>query len=484
MPEKHLLIVTPTRNEAGSAPLVMAEIAKTARTLDLLGWRTTLLVIDDQSTDGTAEVVRHEAALRNIDVRIEQGPGSGLSRALTTGLRRALAENPTMIATFDFDGQHDASQLSTMVERWERSGRIDAVFGSRFAPGATVTGVRGFRKIVSRAAQVAIRAATAGPKPPSDSTTSLRIFSPHLAQGFLDEVPSIGLDGYRLFSWFAVYTSCKFSYTEIPIDFRPRLNGVSKLRTKDLVSFAVGLRDLREMSKDWIRERDTSEQGPASAGRNDVVGRLDDEVLTGVAHSIHGTVLVVGEHLASVDVDRVRQIPTVVGVEMAHGVLAAGERQRPGISESGGTQLSSFVQEFDTVLYLDGIETTDCLLMEIRAAFDHCRPGGHVVIVAAAMECIYSALDRVDGNLRRVRHSRIERCLREAGFDVLSTRYVHPGSALARRLLGRSAGSPCSAHRRRFSRASALTERFWGEILVTTAQKPNDAVVLSPSGPG
>ena len=478
MSSKHLLIVTPTRNEAGSAPLVMAEIAQTAHTLSLLGWTTTLLVIDDGSTDGTADVVRREARLRNIAVRVEQGPGSGLSRALTTGIRSALAEHPTMIATFDFDGQHDASQLSTMVERWERSGQIDAVFGSRFASGSTVTGVRGVRKLLSRAAQIAIKLATAGPRPPSDSTTSLRIFSPRLARSFLDEVPSIGLDGYRLFSWFAVYTSCRFSFTEIPIDFRPRLNGISKLRTSELLSFAIGLRDLREMSKDWTRERTVE----PSTIADDAERRLDAEVLESITHSTHGTVLVVSDGAALDDVERIRRIPTVIGVDCAEQVLS---RASGGVPAVAGPSLA----EFDTVLYLNGIETTDCLLAEIRAAFERCRTGGHIVIVASAMECIFSELDRRSGRLRRVRSSRLKRCLREAGFEVLSMRYVHPGSAVAHWMRSRSSSPTPRSHRRlregtsvsALPRISMVTQKFWGDLIVATAYKPAN-IVLVPSG--
>jgi dolichol-phosphate mannosyltransferase len=253
MPPKTIVVVTPTRNEATGSVLVLAELALAAERLSADGWSLSLLVVDDQSTDGTVEVIERESKLRGIPSTIVDGPGLGISRALLLGLSEALKSEPTLLATLDFDGQHDASQLPQLVDRWVTPGSVDTVFGTRFGPGAAVTGIHGIRKLISHAAQRCIGVTTVGPAVPSDSTTSFRLFTPRVAQQFIGEVAGESLDGYRFFSWFAVFISCRFSFAEVPIDFRPRLAGESKLRLPHLVSFVLGLRALRSASRRWVR---------------------------------------------------------------------------------------------------------------------------------------------------------------------------------------------------------------------------------------
>jgi glycosyltransferase involved in cell wall biosynthesis len=86
-----------------------------------------VIVVDDGSTDGTAEVAR--AAGASV---IEQRPNQGKGAALRTGFRRALDDGAEAILTLDADGQHDSAEIPAFLAAWDAAGRRpDLVIGRR-----------------------------------------------------------------------------------------------------------------------------------------------------------------------------------------------------------------------------------------------------------------------------------------------------------------------------------------------------------------
>ena len=118
----HVTFVVPAYNEAASLPLTLARIAAAA---DALSLPFDTLVIDDGSTDGTADVVRNApAALGARLLRFSRNFGK--EAALTAGLDHAEGD---VVMCLDSDGQHPPELLGEMLGHWRR-GR-DMIYGVR-----------------------------------------------------------------------------------------------------------------------------------------------------------------------------------------------------------------------------------------------------------------------------------------------------------------------------------------------------------------
>jgi glycosyltransferase involved in cell wall biosynthesis len=85
-----------------------------------------VIVVDDGSSDGTAETARTAGA-----VVIEQRPNQGKGAALRAGFRRALDDGADAIVTLDADGQHDAAEIPAFLAAWAADPRPDLVIGRR-----------------------------------------------------------------------------------------------------------------------------------------------------------------------------------------------------------------------------------------------------------------------------------------------------------------------------------------------------------------
>ncbi|MFD1824947.1 glycosyltransferase family 2 protein [Mumia zhuanghuii] len=128
--QPRLLVVLPTYNEQEALPGVLAELSTVAPTAELL-------VVDDGSTDASAEVARAHGA------RVIRLPyNSGVGAALRTGLLVASRCRADAVVQCDADGQHPPEAIELLVKHL---GDADIVIGARFA-GAGDYRVRGPRK--------------------------------------------------------------------------------------------------------------------------------------------------------------------------------------------------------------------------------------------------------------------------------------------------------------------------------------------------
>ncbi len=128
---RRVFIVVPAFNEASRLSGVLEELARTGHRI---------VVVDDGSRDGTAEVARSRGCyvLRHS---FNRGQGA----ALQTGITFALREGAAVIVTFDADGQHQTSDLPALLEPI-LSGRCEFALGNRFLNGQS--NVPAVRKVI------------------------------------------------------------------------------------------------------------------------------------------------------------------------------------------------------------------------------------------------------------------------------------------------------------------------------------------------
>ena len=123
-----VLVTIPAWNEAGNLGAVIGEL-RGARPAD------DLLVVDDGSTDDTAQVARR-LGCPLLELPFHLGYGA----ALQTGIKHGLRHGYSVVVTFDADGQHDPGDIAALVEAV--SSGADLVIGSRFAAPGSYQGSR------------------------------------------------------------------------------------------------------------------------------------------------------------------------------------------------------------------------------------------------------------------------------------------------------------------------------------------------------
>lgn len=115
-----MAVIMPAHNEAGVISSVISRIPS-----EIDGMSVTAVVVDDGSTDGTAEAARRSGALV-----VRHLTNLGVGAATLTGFRAARMLNADIIVTMDSDGQHDPEEISSLVHCLVE-GQFDVVIGSR-----------------------------------------------------------------------------------------------------------------------------------------------------------------------------------------------------------------------------------------------------------------------------------------------------------------------------------------------------------------
>ena len=222
-------IVLPTYNEAENLGRLID---------DLLGLDAALsiLVVDDDSPDGTG-VIAEERAARHGSVHVVHRKGErGLGTAYLAGFRETLARGAEAVVTMDCDYSHDPAQVPELVAALERA---DVVVGSRYAPGGRIVGWSWHRRILSRSANRFVHALFH--LPASDCTSGFRVYR----RGVLERIPwtSVRSTGYSFLVESLLWASRQDGarIAEVPITFRDRHEGKSKLGWREAVHGAANL---------------------------------------------------------------------------------------------------------------------------------------------------------------------------------------------------------------------------------------------------
>lgn len=224
-----LAIVVPVFNEVRNVPLLVEAVAKA---LPGAGWE--LVFVDDDSPDGTASQVR-TLAMQDARVRIVHRFGRrGLSSACVEGI---LATAAPVIAVMDGDMQHDERMLTTMLDRI-RQGDVDLVIGSRFLNGSPTAAYSRKRLALSELATKLAKRLVGTPM--SDPMSGFFMIT---RDAFMGSLPRLSSVGFKILLDITASATPPLRIAEVPIKFRRRQHGESKLDTLVVWEFAQLLLD-------------------------------------------------------------------------------------------------------------------------------------------------------------------------------------------------------------------------------------------------
>jgi dolichol-phosphate mannosyltransferase len=220
------LVVVPTYNERENLPLLVAGLMRHPN--------VRVLVVDDDSPDGTARAGHELAQQFPGRVRIVERRGQrGLGRSYIEGLKLALDDPAELVCQMDADLSHDPAQLPDLLAA---AARADIVIGSRYVPGGRIVNWPLRRRLLSRFANMYVRAVTR--LSARDCTSGYRCWRREtLASMPLDRFIS---DGYSFLVEMLYVASRRGSQVaEVPITFVERRLGESKLSQAVLIESAI-----------------------------------------------------------------------------------------------------------------------------------------------------------------------------------------------------------------------------------------------------
>jgi dolichol-phosphate mannosyltransferase len=229
----YCLVVVPTFNEALNIERLIAEILAQGPQFDVL-------VVDDNSPDGTGNLVAWIAA-QTPRVRLLRRPGKlGLGGAYLAGFRDALQCGYAFICQMDADFSHQPDYLPILLASAERE--ADVVLGSRNVTGGQVENCSWVRKAISKGGSLYARAVLS--LPVRDSTGGFKCFRAGVLQAI--DLDSVRSNGYA----FQVELNYRchqagFRIRELPIVFRDRVAGRSKMSWRIIMEAAVMVWTLR-----------------------------------------------------------------------------------------------------------------------------------------------------------------------------------------------------------------------------------------------
>jgi len=230
-----VVVITPTYNEAET---ISDHIRNVLSSLSSAGIDGHVLIVDDNSPDGTAGVVSRIASeLSNVTL-ILRPSRMGLGSAYISGFRYVLENmsNIEVVVEMDADGSHDPQALPQLINPVLR-GEFDVVVGSRYVGFGRWSGETRGREIISRGANLLARICT-GVKI-KDLTSGYRAISTRILRLVIDALKEAS-KGYTFqVESLAEYARICARIGEVPIIFLPRRKGKSKLRPSEILYFFV-----------------------------------------------------------------------------------------------------------------------------------------------------------------------------------------------------------------------------------------------------
>lgn len=223
-------LVLPTYNERENLPALVAAIQALPAPIHII-------VVDDDSPDGTG-LLADELAARSPSVEVIHRPGKlGLGTAYAAGFRQAIAVGADLILSMDADFSHDPKYLPAILEA---SNRYDLVIGSRYVPGGGVRDWPWHRQLMSWGANTLAHIVVG--LHARDCTAGFRCYRRQVLVAV--DPASIRANGYSyLIEMLYGCQRAGFTIGEVPIIFTDRRLGQSKISKGEI--FKAGRTVLR-----------------------------------------------------------------------------------------------------------------------------------------------------------------------------------------------------------------------------------------------
>jgi dolichol-phosphate mannosyltransferase len=220
------VVCLPTYNERENLERMVRALG------EVLPEDASVLVIDDNSPDGTGEIAdRLATELRWLEV-LHRPAKQGLGRAYVDGFRRALADGAELVLEIDCDFSHDPADVPRLIAAVEQG--ADLALGSRYVPGGGTANWGLLRRLISRGASVYTQVLL---MPIHDATGGFKCFRRRVLEAI--ELDKIDAAGY-VFQIETTFRALRkgFRVVEVPIRFVDRNEGQSKM-TRAIVLEAI-----------------------------------------------------------------------------------------------------------------------------------------------------------------------------------------------------------------------------------------------------
>ena len=231
-----VVMVIPTYNEALNLAWIVCRLREAQPGVDVM-------VVDDNSPDGTGKIADELAAADPAITVVHRTEKAGLGAAYLHGFQVALDAGYDVIGEMDADGSHQPEQLHLLLDALRTA---DLVIGSRWVPGGSVVNWPRSREFLSRGGNLYVRMLL-GVKV-RDATAGFRVFRRATLEAI--DVASVQSTGY-VFQTDMAWRTLRAGLTvvEVPIEFIERERGDSKM------SGAVASESLKRITRWGLSER-------------------------------------------------------------------------------------------------------------------------------------------------------------------------------------------------------------------------------------
>ena len=221
-------IIIPTYNEIENIEELITRLTKTLSPLSI---DYKILVVDDNSPDGTwkkvQEIMKRDRHIELIIRKKKEGIGAAIKHGMKYILENTDAE---YIATMDADLSHTPEDLAEMIKH---SRSADLVQASRYISGGKIIGWGPHRKLISWGANTLVRILYRTGL--HEHTTNYRIYRRWLAEKIVEYTRSKGYEW--VIEALLVSIACGAKIVEVPTTFVNRVKGKSKLGVKDILGW-------------------------------------------------------------------------------------------------------------------------------------------------------------------------------------------------------------------------------------------------------